>query len=212
MYHSDSNDQNKNKNMEHTVKYGHDRYDIKNKDSIKEHTAKCEYDIDTIDGKDKLKENTVTNDNEKSKDIWSTDGYIQTRLHRRSRRELFTPLRVSSSPPARSLFTCRITTGRFDEDGERFQVIDSWTNRNTAHRIMSRPWTGKTEFILKREHVFAERDIAVQPITAGSFTANVAPVRGSQRLATPYLCSSRDIQIPVSSLPLCTVAQPTVVY
>ena len=189
--HKDSNEV-KNKNMEHAVKCNYDSYDNEHKDKI---------DSDNNDFKDMKTEKN----NDIPKDIWLTDGYIQTRIHKRSRRELFTPLRIASSPPARSLFTCRITTGRYDEDGSRFQVVDSWTNRSTAHRALSRPWTGKTEFILKQTG-FAERDVAVQPITAGSFTADVAPVRGSQHIESSYMSLSsnlQSVQLPVSSLYMC---------
>ena len=84
-----------------------------------------------------------------SEDLWISEGKVQVRVHHGARRELYIPLRVAGSPPARAIFSCRITTGAYVNTGKAFQIVDSWTNRNTAHRVLSQPWTGKTEFIFK---------------------------------------------------------------
>ena len=81
-------------------------------------------------------------------DRWNQDGLWVVRDHVRSRSELFTPLRVSGSPPAKALTPSRITVGEFC-DGEAFRVVDCWTSRAFAHRNLGRSWTGKTFFLLR---------------------------------------------------------------
>ena len=76
-------------------------------------------------------------------DNWQKSDDACVRLHSRPRKDLFTPLRVSASPPAKSLFSIRITEGTFCDSGERFRFIDAWTDRRTAHAS-----------ILDRQHYF----------------------------------------------------------
>ena len=82
-------------------------------------------------------------------DGWVKDGYQLTRQHRRPRDELFTPMRVEGSPPARALGDTRITRGVFLKNNEAREVIDSWKARGTAHRSMGQRWIGTTTFIAK---------------------------------------------------------------
>jgi hypothetical protein len=82
---------------------------------------------------------------ERQLDGWHRKGDLLERVHKRSRCELFTPLGVGGSPPARALQPVRITEGKFD-DGEYFKRIDSWKTRSDAHSDMGRPWTGVTQF------------------------------------------------------------------
>ena len=83
-------------------------------------------------------------------DHWEAMEDITTRVHRRPRRELFTPLRVKGSPPARTLTALRVTRGKFVSNGEDFEVVDHWTARATAHMNLGRLWTGSTTFVNKK--------------------------------------------------------------
>ncbi len=69
--------------------------------------------------------------------------------HVRPRQCLFTPIRVGGAPPARSLTGTRITTGRYCDTGDVFTRRDNWTAGATAHLSMSKPWVGKTAFLLR---------------------------------------------------------------
>ena len=86
------------------------------------------------------------------KDNWyneqnGTNGtFMIVRTHDTPRTELFTPMRVKGAPPARTLTSTRITSGRYVDDGEAFTVTDSWRARATAHRQLERPWIGSTAF------------------------------------------------------------------
>ena len=81
-------------------------------------------------------------------DYWTEHGDFLVRRHQRARRELFTPLRVQGSPPAKALTGTRITAGVY-EDGSTFRVVDAWTARAHAHAVMSGPWKGTTTFVKK---------------------------------------------------------------
>ena len=88
--------------------------------------------------------------NEVNADDWEErDGEV-TRTHRRPRLELFTPLRVEGSPPARELTPTRTTVGVFVDSGEAFRRVDTWTSRSSAHLALSRRWTGTTTFTRRR--------------------------------------------------------------
>ena len=84
-------------------------------------------------------------------DSWADEeaGGDLVRVHRKHRRELFTPLRVAGSPPAKALATLRVTTGQFVISGRSFRIVDSWTARAGAHRDLGEAWTGQTTFIKK---------------------------------------------------------------
>ena len=88
-------------------------------------------------------------------DSWGDEdaGGNLVRVHRKHRRELFTPLRVAGSPPAKALATLRVTTGQFVISGRSFRIVDSWTARAGAHRDLGEAWTGQTTFIKKSAEV-----------------------------------------------------------
>ena len=94
-------------------------------------------------------ENRVKNDY--TEDEWNDteDPEKATRVHRKWRYELFTPIRVKGAPPGRALTPVRITVGQY-EDGEHFRRVDSWTTRSAAHLRLARRWTGSTTFLLRR--------------------------------------------------------------
>ncbi len=93
-----------------------------------------------------------------SKDHWLEAGSSVTRIHRAARTQLFTPLRVSAAPPAKSLTATRITRGRYVDNGEEFEVCDNWTSRGTAHRCMVRRWVGSTTFIRRTTSVLSSSE------------------------------------------------------
>ena len=82
-------------------------------------------------------------------DEWEKAEQTWSRVHLRPRAGLFTPLRVEGSPPARSLFSVRVTQGCFCDSGEQFTRVDAWPDRRTAHMPMRALWTGTTTFVLK---------------------------------------------------------------
>ena len=78
-----------------------------------------------------------------------------TRVHEKTRTELFTPLRVRGAPPARALTSTRITSGTFIDNGESFTLTDSWRARASAHRDLGRPWVGSTTFVRMSKHALS---------------------------------------------------------
>ena len=89
------------------------------------------------------------------RDCWDDTAAHCTRVHNCARRKLFTPLRVTSAPTAKSLFAVRLTVGRYTETGETFQILDNWHAREAAHRDLDAPWKGYTQFLRRSEHVRA---------------------------------------------------------
>jgi hypothetical protein len=90
----------------------------------------------------------ATSEDEPRNDEWISDGVVAVRHHRRERRSLFTPLRVSGAPPAKALTPMRLTEGTM-ADGSLFRHVDTWTARATAHASLSQPWRGKTTFYVR---------------------------------------------------------------
>ena len=88
-------------------------------------------------------------DDNNDNDYWQKAEGEVTRFHKKPRRTLFTPLRVTEAPPARSLTSARVTEGRFVDTGKEFRVTDTWTSRASAHRQLERRWTGTTTFLLR---------------------------------------------------------------
>ena len=82
-------------------------------------------------------------------DAWILDGEEAVRVHHKARRELFTPLRVASAPPAKGFTPTRITEGRYFDTGEKFRRADTWTARASAHSDFGRRGTGRTRFLLR---------------------------------------------------------------
>ena len=83
-------------------------------------------------------------------DAWKLEGECCVRSHNKPRRQLFTPLRVKGAPPARSLFSIRVTEGVFCGSGERFKKVDSWHSREDAHADLGRFWQGSTTFVQRQ--------------------------------------------------------------
>ena len=88
-------------------------------------------------------------------DSWGQRGQkgTWTRIHATPRRSLFTPFKVAKGPPSTTkLAYTRITTGRFD-DGREFHLADAWLDDAARHRLLQRPWTGKTTFFESNPYV-----------------------------------------------------------
>jgi hypothetical protein len=113
----------------------------------KEYIVK-EYDVKNVKCRDRVEDSRR---GPRQLDDWSRKGVWMVRTHERPRLELFTPLRVAGSPPAKSLTPTRVTRGKFNDNGEAFEIIDTWTARSTAHRALSRSWTGSTLFLSRAE-------------------------------------------------------------
>ena len=82
-------------------------------------------------------------------DAWAQSGESLARTHSRPRSQMFTPMRVAGSPPAKALTSTRITTGVFLDNGEAFRIVDEWRGRGDCHRDLHRTWTGTTQFFLR---------------------------------------------------------------
>jgi hypothetical protein len=145
-------------------------------------------------------------------DEWRQEGACEVRIHNRDRRELFTLLRVEGSPPARSLFTVRITQGTYRYSNKDFSIIDAWTDRQSAHRVLDEPWTGSTYFIRRPREDIERSGRASEPIFArpGSAVKAASPVGGSEVYSDLYLSQSSQSSPPVccrsrhDGLSLCT--------
>ena len=82
-------------------------------------------------------------------DSWGKQGQggRWTRIHRTSRRSLFTPFKVSGGPGKQAgLKKIRITRGKFFNTGRVFKIIDDWTIQSHAHRMLEGSWIGTTDF------------------------------------------------------------------
>ena len=85
-------------------------------------------------------------------DEWNLDpawpGVV--RVHRRRRRELFTPMKVPGAPAAASIAQVRVTRGKYLDNGKEFCKVDNWTRRDgKAHDDQGRRWVGTTAFLQK---------------------------------------------------------------
>ena len=79
-------------------------------------------------------------------DEWEEGTLTVIRTHCKPRSTLFTPLRVSGSPPAKALTAMRLTQGQYLDTGERLTRQDNWTTRTTAHLPQGRNRVGTTTF------------------------------------------------------------------
>ena len=60
---------------------------------------------------------------------------------------MFTPFKVAGGPNAKTpLKRIRITRGKYFASGKTFKIIDDWTTRANAHRLLEGPWIGTTDF------------------------------------------------------------------
>ena len=82
-------------------------------------------------------------------DSWSREGKDGrwTRIHRSGSRALFTPFKDAGGPNAKTpLKKIRITRGKYFIFGKTFKIIDDWTTRANAHRLLEGSWIGTTDF------------------------------------------------------------------
>ena len=71
------------------------------------------------------------------------------RLHKTLRRRTFAPNDAAKGPNRdRAISAMRRTAGSF-EDGTKFQIIDDWSHEDVVHKMLDRPWRGRTEFYEK---------------------------------------------------------------
>ena len=82
-------------------------------------------------------------------DVWASTDESIDRVHTRPRSQLFTPMRVDGSPPAKALTSTRITSGVYLDSGESFKITDEWRGRGDCHRDLGRIWRGSTRFFLR---------------------------------------------------------------
>jgi hypothetical protein len=86
---------------------------------------------------------------ERHVDSWSKDGKDGrwTRVHRSARKALFTPFKVAGGPGTKTpLKKLRVTRGQFLDSGRTFKIIDDWSVRANAHRLLEGTWLGTTDF------------------------------------------------------------------
>jgi hypothetical protein len=106
-------------------------------------------------------------------DSWAKEGQDGrwTRVHRSGRRALFTPFKVAGGPSAKtSLKKIRITRGKFFASGKTFKIIDDWTTRANAHRLLQGSWIGTTDFREVAEYIDDDSDEEAIDITATTTT------------------------------------------
>ena len=83
------------------------------------------------------------------KDSWLSRGIggEWSRLHNRSRRSFFTPMRLAQRPAENThLMRLRRTKGIGLLTMKRFCITDDWTQTSNAHRLLDEPWIGTTTF------------------------------------------------------------------
>jgi hypothetical protein len=98
-------------------------------------------------------------------DSWSREGKDGrwTRVHRSTRRALFTPFKVAGGPSAKSpLKKIRITRGKYLNSGKTFKIIDDWSVRANSHRMLESAWIGTTDFREASEFVDDDSDEEVE--------------------------------------------------
>jgi len=105
-------------------------------------------------------------------DDWLRIGGYLMMIHSKARCDLFTPFRVACSPPGRELLSFRLTRGHFS-DGEGFERIDNFRNRNEAHLESGLSWTGVTLFLLRNvlepcSGTLCDRDVKDTSAVGGS--------------------------------------------
>ena len=98
---------------------------------------------------------------ERHVDSWGREGKDGrwTRIHRSARRALFTPFKVAGGPSTKTpLKKIRITRGKYLNSGKTFKIIDDWTVRANAHRLLESAWLGTTDFREASEFVDDDSD------------------------------------------------------
>jgi hypothetical protein len=98
---------------------------------------------------------------ERHVDSWLKDGKDGrwTRAHRTARKSLFTPYKVAGGPSAKTpLKRLRVTRGKYLDSGRTFKIIDDWTVRANAHRVLASTWLGTTDFRESAEFIDDDSD------------------------------------------------------
>ena len=94
-------------------------------------------------------------------DSWFREGKDGrwTRIHRSGRRALFTPVKVAGGPNAKMpLKKIRITRGKYFASGRTLKIIDDWTTRANAHRLLDGSWIGAIDFREVAEYIDDDSD------------------------------------------------------
>jgi hypothetical protein len=102
---------------------------------------------------------------EKHVDSWGREGKDGrwTRIHRSARRALFTPFKVAGGPNIKiPMKKIRITRGKFFDGGKTFKIIDDWTVRANAHRMLESSWIGTTDFRESADYIDDDTDEEIE--------------------------------------------------
>ena len=98
---------------------------------------------------------------------------------------MFTPFKVAGGPSAKTpLKKIRITRGKYFASGKTFKIIDDWTTRANAHRLLEGSWIGTTDFREVAEYIDDDSDEEAIDITATITTTTTGDVNWSQFCVT----------------------------
>ena len=93
---------------------------------------------------------------------------------------MLTPFKVTGGPTAKtSLKRIRITRGKYFASGKTFKIIDDWTTRANAHRLLEGSWIGTTDFREVAEYIDDDSDeetIEEAATTTTIITTTIGPV------------------------------------
>ena len=86
-------------------------------------------------------------------DYWSEKGEAGrwVRIHVTPRSSAFLPWKVPGGPGRKTRLTTERSTRGVDSLGRHFRVDDSWDDP-TIGSVSSRPWTGRTVFLVDKVH------------------------------------------------------------
>ena len=72
---------------------------------------------------------------------------------------MFTPFKVAGELSAKTpLNIIRITRGKYFSSGKTFKIIDDWTTRANANRLLEGSWIGTTDFSEVAEYIDNDSD------------------------------------------------------
>ena len=74
------------------------------------------------------------------------NGKQWSRIHLNPRRALFTPYKIARGPGRKTKLKTMRTTEGTTELGQKFKIVDDWTDPERSHRLMTVAWIGKTTF------------------------------------------------------------------
>lgn len=97
---------------------------------------------------------TFSDSSKSSKDYWAEKGEQGrwVRVHSTPRTVDFVPNGVAGGPGRKTrLNPSRVTKGIYST-GEKFAIKDDWTDPQPEDERNSRPWTGRTVFLVDRTH------------------------------------------------------------